>query len=297
MIGSSDNHKARAGTGYKEFARKAMGDAWGGRQDFLDRVDPRTLPSPLPVAVDELPAALDLMPERGASFYSTGGLVAVHAQGRSREAIWDGLVRREVYATSGDRILLWFDLQNAEGGVVPMGGEAWLAEVPRFEVRAVGAREQLPGCPQHSVESLTPERLQRLCLGECYHPGDRRRLITRIEVVRIRPQTHPGEPVAGLIEDPWQTLPCDPDPAGCKVAFDDPEFPRAARETVYYVRAIQEPTPAVNGDPLRCERDAEGSCLRTRPCYASGPLFDPDDDCLAPVEERAWSSPIFLAPR
>ncbi len=34
LIGSSDNHKARAGSGYKEFARKAMGDAWGGRQDF-----------------------------------------------------------------------------------------------------------------------------------------------------------------------------------------------------------------------------------------------------------------------
>ncbi len=297
MIGSSDNHKARAGPGYKEFARKAMGDAWGGRQDFLDRMAAPIEPSPLPVAVGEIPGGLGLQPERGASFYSTGGLVAVHAQGRGREAIWDGLVRREVYGTSGDRILLWFDLQSGEEGVVPMGGEARLAGVPRFEVRAVGAREQLPGCPQHSLESLTPERLQRLCLGECYHPGDRRRLITRIEVVRIRPQARPGEPVAGLIEDPWQTLPCDPDPAGCRVAFEDPEFPGSARETVYYVRAIQEPTPAVNGDPLRCERDAEGNCLRPRPCYASGPLFDPDDDCLAPVEERAWSSPIFLAPR
>jgi len=297
LIGSSDNHKARAGSGYKEFARKAMGDAWGGREDVLDRLDPGIEASPLPAAVGELPQALGLLPERGASFYFTGGLVAVHAEGRNRGAIWDGLARREVYGTSGDRILLWFDLQNGEEGVVPMGGEARLAQVPRFEVRAVGAREQLPGCPEHAVASLDPGRLQRLCLDECYHPGDRRRLITRIEVVRIRPQTHPDESLAGLIEDPWKTLPCEPDPAGCKVAFEDPEFPDIARETVYYVRAIQEPTPAVNGDALRCERDAEGNCLRARPCYASGPLFDPDDDCLAPVEERAWSSPIFLDPR
>jgi hypothetical protein len=297
LIGSSDNHKARAGAGYKEFARKAMGDAWGGREDLLDRLDPRIEPSPLPAAVDELPEALGLLPERGASFYSTGGLVAVHAEGRHRDAIWDGLARREVYGTSGDRILLWFDLQNGEEGIVPMGGEARLAEIPRFEVRAVGAHEQQPGCPTHATASLDPERLQRLCLGECYHPGDRRRLITRIEVVRIRPQAHPNEPLAALIEDPWKILPCVPDPAGCNVAFEDAEFPHTARETVYYVRAIQEPTPAVNGDPLRCERDERGSCLRARPCYASGPLFDPDDDCLAPIEERAWSSPIFLDPR
>jgi hypothetical protein len=178
-----------------------------------------------------------------------------------------------------------------------MGGEARFAETPRFEVRAVGAREQQPGCPTHVTESLDPERLQQLCLGECYHPGDRRRRITRIEVVRIRPQSYPDEPLAGLIEDPWKVLPCEPDPAGCSVTFEDAEFVSTARETVYYVRAIQEPTPAVNGDPLRCERDAEGNCLRARPCYASGPLFDPDDDCLAPVEERAWSSPIFLDPR
>jgi len=297
LIGSSDNHKARAGAGYKEFARKAMGDAWGGREDFLDRMNPRLEPSPLPAAVEELPEGLGLLPERGASFYSTGGLVAVHAEGRHREAIWEGLARREVYGTSGDRILLWFDLRNGEEGVVPMGGEARLAGIPRFEVRAVGAREQQPGCPSHAVASLDPERLQRLCLGECYHPGDRRRMITRIEVVRIRPQAHPDESLAGLIEDPWKILPCEPDPAGCSVAFEDPEFSTIARETVYYVRAIQEPTPAVNGDPLRCERDAEGNCLRARPCYASGPLFDPDDDCLAPIEERAWSSPIFLDPR
>jgi len=297
LIGSSDNHKARAGSGYKEFARKAMGDAWGGRDDFLARMDPGTPPSPLPAAVDELPEGLGLLPERGASFYSTGGLVAVHAEGRHREAIWEGLARREVYATSGERILLWFDLVSGAEGVVPMGGEARLAETPRFEVRAVGAREQQPGCPEHVTASLDPERLQRLCLGECYHPGDRRRRITRIEVVRIRPQSYPDEPLAGLIEDPWKVLPCEPDPAGCSVTFEDAEFASTARETVYYVRAIQEPTPAVNGDPLRCERDEAGRCLRTRPCYASGPLFEPDDDCLAPIEERAWSSPIFLDPR
>ena len=34
MIGSTDNHKARAGAGYKEFARKSMGDSWGAKDNL-----------------------------------------------------------------------------------------------------------------------------------------------------------------------------------------------------------------------------------------------------------------------
>ena len=43
--------------------------------------------------------------ERQASFFITGGLVAVHATERSREAIWEAMQSRNVYGTSGDRIL------------------------------------------------------------------------------------------------------------------------------------------------------------------------------------------------
>jgi hypothetical protein len=293
LIGSSDNHKARAGTGYKEFARKAMTDAWGFRSGAFGTPEPIER-SPLPVSIQELPLLGAFGPERGASFYYTGGLVAVHSERRDRASIWNALGRREVYGTSGDRILLWFDLVRDDGSRVPMGSEVALSGTPRFEVRAVGALEQLPGCPDHVGESLGSERLQRLCLGQCYHPGDRRKRIRRIEVVRIRPQSHADESLESLIDDPWQSFECDSDPAGCAVQFEDPELVRGGRETLYYVRALQEASPAVNADRLRCERDERGRCIRSRPCYASGPRFDPADDCLAPLEERAWSSPIFV---
>jgi hypothetical protein len=228
----------------------------------------------------------------------TGGLVAIHANGRSRDEVWNALKRKEVYGTSGNRILLWFNLLNApgpEGAIrtVPMGGEVRMNHTPRFEVRAVGAFKQNAGCPPYSTTALTPEHLQWLCKGECYNPSDSRNKITRIEVVRIRPQIRADEPLAQLIEDKWRVFSCEPSEAGCVVQFEDPDFVAGGRPTVYYVRAIEEPSPAVNGGNLRCRSDETGRCLEPRPCY--GDYRTPySDDCLTGIEERAWSSPIFL---
>jgi len=300
FIGSSDNHSARPGTGYKEFARREMTEAIGPRSETWRTrlMGPPEAPAPTSHTVDELAPAQafqQLETERQVSFFMTGGLVAVHSEGRDRDAVWAALKRREVYGTSGDRILLWFDLVNAPAGPQPMGSDVTLATPPHFRVRAMGSFEQKPGCPDFAEQSLGKERLDLLCRGECYNPTDKRHLITRIEVVRVRPQMRPDEPVRELIEDPWRRIDCPANPAGCTVEFDDPSFVLNGRPAVYYVRAIQEPTPAVNAGGLRCDRDAEGNCVKVHPCY--GDYRTPfDDDCLTPNEERAWSSPIFLQP-
>ncbi|MFP8877357.1 MAG: hypothetical protein VCB99_10740, partial [Myxococcota bacterium] len=75
--------------------------------------------------------------------------------------------------------------------------------------------------------------------------------------------------------------------------FEDPEFGATARDSVYYVRVLEEPSELVNGDPLRCERDSDGVCLSTRPCR-SGADDGLADECLALERARAWSSPIFV---
>ena len=82
---------------------------------------------------------------------------------------------------------------------------------------------------------------------------------------------------------------CDGRPEGCTVRFDDPDYATNARDAVYYVRAIEAPMLAVNAAGIACERDASGRCLTAKLC--SG---DANDDCLAPEEPRAWSSPIFV---
>jgi len=292
FVGSSDEHSARPGVGYKAVDRGLMTDVNQVQSDAVVELmtrmgameDPR-----MPVRPQASMSGVSGNDGRVQSFLFPGGLAAVHARSRSREDLWSAMQRREVYATSGPRILLWFDLVNGpEGGRQPMGSEVYLAAAPEFEVRAVGSFEPLPGCPDWTREGLSAEQIQSMCHGECHHPGERRRPIVAIEVVRIRPQRHAGEPVDELIEDPWRRFECPGDPEGCVVHFRDDESGGAlARDSVYYVRALEEARPAILGDPLRPTRDADGRTTAIAMCETG-------DDCLDPVQERAWSSPIFV---
>ena len=295
FIASSDNHSARPGTGYKEFARRKMTEARGPVTEQWKEIlfgHPAKTDESVALSPEDVfsrPPFHRVWLERQASFFLTGGLVAVHAKERTRDSIWQALFDRQVYGTSGDRILLWFDLINAGEKPAPMGSQLDFDGTPRFRVRAAGAFAQLPGCADEVTEALGAERIERICAGECYHPSDERRRITRIEVVRIQRQLNETEAIEDLIEDPWLTIPCPANTEICVTEFVDPWYPSAVREVLYYVRAIQEPTPAVNAGLLRCD---EGQC---EPCY--GDYRTPfDDDCLAMNQERAWSSPIYLTP-
>jgi hypothetical protein len=305
LMASSDNHFGRPGTGYKEVHRGGFTESRDNVRDVTPMLARTLAPPPeAPVAEsraydrnDRSLSGFALMEmERQASYFMTGGLVAAHAEGRTRDAIWNALERREVYGTSGPRILLWFDLlegavgsEGHESRRIPMGGELRTKSNPVFEVRAVGSFEQQPGCPDFATTALGPDRLEQVCKGECYNPTPTRRPIARIDVVRIRPQNAPGEPIEALIEDPWRSFPCDGSAEGCRVRFEDPDYASSGRDTVYYVRAHEPPAPAVNAAGIRCERDAAGRCLEPKLCSGR-----PGDDCLGEEEPRAWSSPIFV---
>ncbi len=299
FVAASDNHRARPGTGYKAHSRFMMTEASGPTTEKLRS----TMFPPVEKKAESLnitrqniwdnPGFHLLELERQASFFTTGGLTAVHAEGRSRGAVWGAMKRRETYATSGPRMLLWFDLLGTEGDVHPMGSKVEQGAVPRFRVRAAGAFKQKPGCPEFAEQGLPGERLDKLCRGECYNPSDERQKIVRIEVVKITPQVFANELVDNLIHDTWKSFPCDDQGQGCTIEFEDPEYLSDSRDALYYVRAIQEATPTVNGANLRCIFDAEGKCISVNPCY--GDYRTPkSDNCLADVENRAWSSPINL---
>ena len=302
FLGSSDNHSASAGTGYKEFGRGEMSEGRGKRDDAPVTAEAFSMFGP--ASTDSEPTATSVPfdssgisplqlfeTERASAYFVTGGLVAVHSAGRDRHAIWNALERKEVYATSGRRMLLWFDLLNDEKNI-PMGSTTEQNSAPSFRVRALGSFEQKPGCPDDAIAALGSDRVDKICRGECYHPNDNRRPVSRIEVVRIRPQITEDEPVQPLVEDPWRTFDCPADGAGCKIEFTDDEFVNMSRDTVYYVRAIEASDQLIHGsNPLRCEYDENGVCKKIDPCGSNTPLAD---NCLSEAEPRAWSSPIYI---
>jgi hypothetical protein len=303
FVASTDTHSARAGHGFKQRDRKLTTDANGISGAFWESISrgaaslpPAGARSLTPEQIDPVAAGLYASEfERTASFMTAGGVAAVHAEARTRDAIWSAMKRREVYGTSGHRILLWFDLLDAavKGGRHPMGSGVILADNPRFRVSAVGSFKQLPGCPGYITESLDRRRLQKMGAGECYHPSDERYRIERIEIIRIRPQLDETEPVASLIEDPWRVFDCEPSQAGCSVEFTDPDFTGAGREAVYYARVLEEPSPTINAQNLRASFDQQGEVKSTSPCRGDF-RTDVSDDCLADAPQRAWSSPIFV---
>ena len=61
---------------------------------------------------------------------------------------------------------------------------------------------------------------------------------------------------------------------------------------MYYVRAIEEPSPTLSADPLGGEFNENGECIKTEICRVG--VNENRDGCIAPAEHRAWSSPIYV---
>ena len=298
FIGSSDTHSARAGHGFKQLLRDNATESTGAvSKTWRKMINPvsaekrvarlRTIEE-----LNQLTGATIIDTERQMSFFTLGGLMAVHSEGRDRDSIWQAMKRKEVFATTGHRILVWFDLLN-EDGDLPMGSITQQSENPTFRVKAMGSFKQLPGCPDYVKEALTVRRLEKMADNECYNPSDERYRLERIEIIRIKPQINSDEDPINLIEDIWKSFPCNPESAECTVEFSDDEFAANSRDTVYYARVIEEDTPLVNGANLRTKFDADGNPISVEPCHADYRL-DYTDQCLGPGGHRAWSSPIFV---
>ncbi len=298
FIASSDTHTARAGHGFKQLlrvggteARGAVSERW---RKLLNNVTAEKTESGLRTVeeLNELTGVSAIDVERQASFWSLGGLMAVHSTGRDRDSIWQAMKRKEVYATTGHRILLHFDLLENDS-IKPMGSLIESSSNPTFRVKAMGSFKQLPGCPDYVHEALSEKRLQKIANGECYHPSDERHRLERIEVIKITPQNNKDEDPTTLIFDSWKTFECSSNQMQCEIEFTDDDFENGQRDVVYYVRVIEEDTLLVNGSNMRTQFDADGHPISIAPCYADY-REDYEEECLGPGGHRAWSSPIFV---
>jgi hypothetical protein len=224
--------------------------------------------------------------------YGPGGLVAAWAEENTREAIFAALRRREVYGTSGPRLVVRFfggwDLRpdlcdgpdfagRADRGGVPMGGELpppeRAAGAPGFALFALRdpGTEGRPGAP-----------LQRAQIVKGWVEGGR--AFERVYDVA-------GDPGNGADVDLER---CEPRGAGadalCTV-WRDPDFEPGER-AFYYARVLENPT---------CRWSQYVCNAHAVDCGRAGDLPEELAPCCDParprtIQERAWTSPIWYRP-
>jgi hypothetical protein len=236
---------------------------------------------------DELPAGL-LDPIE----YNPGGLAVAWAEENSRDALFAALSRREVYGTSGPRLVVRFfggfglpDDLCTRGDFAAVGYARGVAMGAELAAPAAGS----PG-PAFATWALRDP-------GEDGRPGA---ALERIEIVKlwleqgtVRERVVEAAAAEGGAAG-LDLATCDPGDGGraalCAV-WRDTDFDPAQR-ALYYARVLEIPT---------CR-------WSTRACNAAGvDCSDPksigpgSEPCCDPawprsVQERAWTSPIWYSP-
>jgi hypothetical protein len=214
-----------------------------------------------------------------------GGLVAVWAEENSRDAIFRALRRKEVYGTSGPRMVVrLFGGWELSEGLCEDG--QWLSEADEAGVPMGGDLPSRPaegGAPRFFVRAMADG-------GTAEHPGAP---LQRIQIIKgwIDGQGNPKEKVYEVAGDPENGATVDP--ATCErsgegfdelcAVWTDPDFDPALR-AFYYVRAVENPT--CRWTTWECNRLPE----------AARPEGCEDPSIPKTVQERAWSSPIWYTP-
>jgi hypothetical protein len=257
VIASTDTHAATPGAVAEE--------DWRGHVSLESTPEERLQPGLLTSGIDGNP----------------GGLAGVWSVENSRDAIFEAMLRREVFGTSGPRIAPRFfggwtldgDLCDradlVETGYakgVPMGGD--LPAPPSVDAKPVFVAAAMRDPAPNSA------MLQKLQLIKGWISADGQR---HTEVIPLAggPNGARVDPETGArIGEGHESL--------CRVYRDaafDPERP-----AYYYMRAVENPSARWSTYDCRRIPDAD------RPAVCS------DDSYPATIQEMAWSSPIWFQP-
>ncbi len=248
-------------------------------------------------------------------FDNPGGLAVVWAEENSRDSLFEGMRRRETYATSGTRPVVRFfagwdyvddvcgskDMIAAgyEGGV-SMGGD-------------MKTRPTETDGPPHILVSAWKD------------PGPPGRAGTDLQRVQIvkgwldeQGATHErvydvaGDGSNGADVDPNTCEPRGPGAAHLCSVWRDPDFD-ATQPSFYYARVLENPTcrwstlqcqqAGVNPFAANCEEQASAATANAHERGAEGDVYgrcciDPETEPFyTPViQERAWTSPVWYTP-
>ena len=211
---------------------------------------------------------------------------AVWSRGNTRQALWDAMARKEVYATTGTRILVRMfggydfvptDLEVsdfAENGYakgVPMGGDLKAAPEGKAPVFLVRALRDADGANLDRIQMIkgwldaegrTHEQIYDLAWSGHRKPGHDGKLPPVGNTVNVTEASYTNAIGAPYLTAYWK----------------DPKFDSRER-AFYYVRVIEIPTPRWT------TYDAK---------FFGVPL---PTDVPATIQERAYTTPIWYTPR
>jgi len=274
LVGSTDMHTGLATT---------TEDNFFGKVAVLE-------PSADPIRFDEVivgrvPADRARSNQHLARETSASGLAAVWARDNTREALWDAMARKEVYATTGTRLQVRVfggfdfnakDLERsdfAETGYargVPMGGDLKAApagKAPNFMIRA---QRDTDGANLDRVQIIkgwldaagkTHEKVYDVAWSGNRKPGKDGKLPPVGNTVNVKDASYTNAIGAPYLTAFWK----------------DPGFDSKQR-AFYYVRVIEIPTPRWT----TYDAKVFGVKLPT--------------DVPASIQDRAYTSPIWYTP-
>ena len=260
VIGGTDTHMGIGGQ-VEEYRHSGHS---GGGQGGAGRVDPDK--------------ALTSSP-----YYNPGGLAVVWAEENSRDAIFSNMRKREVYGTSGPRIVLrtfgGWDFDDAmcdSADFAAQGYERGVAMGSGLPTKPEGAT-----APAFAVSAqASGNDLQRIQIIKGWEEGGK----TFEKVYEVA-----GNPKNGASVD---LNTCQPQGQGlqsmCKV-WRDPDF-KPEQHAFYYTRVVE--NPSCRWHTYQC-LEAKVQCDGDVP---KGLKSCCTDDYPKTTQERAWSSPIWYQP-
>jgi len=217
--------------------------------------------------------------------FNLGGLAAVWAEENTRESLFQGLKRREVYGTSGPRMTVrlfggWDYPENlcdsdglvAKGyaGGVPMG-----SDLPKRTGDATGPVFVVSAMRDVGTPEYPGNLLQRIQIVKGWSDPDGTFHQQVVDVAGKKDNGASVDTQTCAVSGPGENQLCS--------VWTDPDFD-PNRRAVYYARVFENP-----------------SCrFTTRICNAAPPDARPagcgDANVPDTIQERAWTSPIWYTP-
>lgn len=282
LVGASDAHTSLATTREENFFGKAK------------MMEPGNFPyrweGKLTGAAPLQPGEVDSPDEKGIDM-AASGLQGVWAPENTREALFDAMMRKETYATTGTRIRVrvfgGYDFSEADlqaedfaqrgyARGVPMGGDLPASDrAPRLMVQAIkdpdGANLDRIQVVKGWVDAEGKTREQVIDVA-CAEGANGARAIKTIDD-KVRCEAPAGSTVDGTTATYTNTIGA----ASLQVVWQDPDFD-PAQSAFYYVRVLEIPTP----------RWSTYDSVREKRKLPEGVGIDQQD--------RAYTSPIWYNP-